>query len=251
MPIYSITDIYLGKQNTPIFQTQCACLCPDDCALTIIGMSVSKKGTEDSFCLYMQADSPAVAQEWLEALQHLLKEHGRELLDENVEPSAPQGENKEEGKVGRRLSVVKPSATSDDPFDVLGTGGGDGGFVGQMVPASRPENPFGAEDGEDWNPFGDGDPFGAPSGAVAADPFAGAGFDAFETQAQSTAVAGLDPDLAKYLNYVGLTELGAKFAAEHVDLETLRMFTKDDFNAMNVKLGPSIKILNSLKSWKP
>jgi len=263
MPIYSITDIYLGKQSTPIFQTKCANLCPDECALTIIGTVVSKRGKDESFCLYLEAESPQTAQEWLEALQHLLKEHGRELVDEKDE--AAEGEKKDGKPVGRRLSVVKSTAPkSDDPFDLLGVAGAglDGGFdESQMVPASRPENPFPQEGGDDWNPFGDADPFAAgggdgAAGGTAADPFAGAGFDAFENpfaagEINAASIAGLDQNLAKYLADVGLMELAPKFAAEHVDLDTLRMFTRDDFNGMNIKLGPSIKILNTLKSWKP
>jgi len=267
MPIYAITDIYLGKQNTPIFQTKCANACPDDCALTIIGMTVSKRGKSDAFELYLEAESPAVAQEWLEALQHLLKEHGRELVDEGAETTPPpsaQSDGKTEGKVARRLSVVKSAATgkSDDPFDILGVAGAglEYGFDedAALVPASRPENPFGAAEGEDWNPFADsGDaPAGDGGGSAAADPFAGAGFEAFanpfaEAPLSPSAIQGLDPVLGKYLQEVGLMELAPKFAAEHVDLETLRMFTRDDFNGMGVKLGPSIKILNTLKSWKP
>jgi hypothetical protein len=271
MPIHSITDIYLGKQNTPIFQTKCASLCPDDCALTIVGMSVSKRGKEDSFTLYLEAEHPSVAQEWYEALQYLLKEHGRELIDEgDAGAPAAAGEQKAgaegEKKVARRLSVVKPSGPkSDDPFDILGSAGAglEYGFEEgtAMVPASRPENPFAAEGGDDWNPFGDaGEPFtfggeGA-AGAVAADPFAGAGFDAFENPFAEAApnpanIPGLDPNLGKFLADIGLLELAPKFAAEHVDLDTLRMFSRDDLNGMGVKLGPQIKILNTVKQWKP
>jgi len=266
MPIHSITDVYLGKQNTPIFQTKCASLCPDDCAITIVGMSVSKRGKEDSFTLYLEAEHPSVAQEWYEALQYLLKEHGRELIDEGADAAGEQKAGAEgEKKVARRLSVVKSTAPkSDDPFDILGSAGAglEYGFDENtaLVPASRPENPFAAEGGEDWNPFGDtGEPFSfggaADAAATAADPFAGAGFDAFENPFAEAPpnpanIPGLDPNLGKFLADIGLLELAPKFAAEHVDLETLRMFSKDDLNGMGVKLGPQIKILNTVKSWK-
>lgn len=258
MPIHSITDIFLGKQ-APIFSTKCANLCPEDCALTITGMSVSKRGKEESFSLYLEAESPAVAQEWMEALQYLLKEHGRELVDE----PAPSGEQKAgDAKTGRRLSVVKPAATgpkSDDPFDILGMDSVPSDLMFDentaFVPASRPENPFGAESATDeWNPFGDGasgDIFGAaPTGA---DPFAGAGFDSFGDNpfgAPSAPPPGLDAQLGKYLAEVGLMELAPKFAAEKVDLPTLRMFTKEDFAGMGVKVGPAVKILATVNTWK-
>lgn len=246
MPIHSITDIFLGKQ-APIYTTKCANLCPEDCAITITGMSVSKRGKEESFSLYLEAESPAVAQEWMEALQYLLKEHGRELLDEPA-PSAEQKAG--DPKTGRRLSVVKPvaaaGAKSDDPFDILGMDSAP--FDNLMfdentafVPASRPENPFGADSVTDeWNPFG------------GADPFAGAGFDSFGDNpfGGAAAPAGLDAELGKYLNDVGLMELAPKFATEHVDLNTLRMFTKEDFAGMGVKVGPAIKILATVKTWK-
>jgi len=261
MPIHSITDIFLGKQ-APIFQTKCANLCPEECALTITGMSVSKRGKEESFSLYLEAEHPTVAQEWLEALQYLLKEHGRELVDE----AAPSGEQKAgDAKTGRRLSVVKPAAPtgpkSDDPFDILGMDSVPADLVFDenttFVPASRPENPFGADStADEWNPFGDasGDVFGAAPSGTAADPFAGAGFDNFGDNpfgGAGAVPAGLDAELAKYLQDQGLMELAQKFATEHVDLATLRMFTKEDFAGMGVKVGPSIKILATVKTWKP
>jgi len=259
MPIHSITDIFLGKQ-APIFQTKCANLCPEDCALTITGMSVSKRGKEESFSLYLEADHPTVAQEWLEALQYLLKEHGRELVDE----AAPSGEQKAgDAKTGRRLSVVKPAAAagpkSDDPFDILGMDAVPADLVFDentaFVPASRPDNPFGADSvADEWNPFGDassGDVFGAEAGP-AADPFAGAGFDNFGANPfGGGAPAGLDAQLGKYLADVGLMELAPKFLSEHVDLATLKMFTKEDFAGMGIKVGPSVKILGTVKTWKP
>jgi len=201
-----------------------------------------------------------VAQEWLEALQYLLKEHGRELLDE----AAPSGEQKAgDAKTGRRLSVVKPAAPtgpkSDDPFDILGMDSVPADLVFDentaFVPASRPENPFGADSvADEWNPFGDasGDVFGASTG-TAADPFAGAGFDSFGDNpfgGSSAAPAGLDAELGKYLADVGLMELAPKFAAEHVDMATLRMFSKEDLQGMGVKVGPSVKIIGTVKTWK-
>jgi len=272
MPIYSITDIFLGKQ-APIFQTKCASACAEDCALTITGTSVSKRGKEESFSLYLEADHPTTAQEWLEALQHLLKEHGRELVDEPA-PSPPGEGGATEAKTntGRRLSVVKPAAAAeaktDDPFDMLGTGGtpADLGFEDEanLVPTNRPDNPFGAESvNDEWNPFGNaGDPFsfgGESGGGATADPFAGAGFDENPFGAGGAAAApkaappppGLDADLGKFLREMGLMEYAPKFAAEHVDLEALRMFSKQDFVEMGVKIGPAIKMFTRLPTWRP
>jgi len=200
----------------------------------------------------------------MEALQYLLKEHGRELLDE----AAPSGEQKAgDAKTGRRLSVVKPAAPtgppkSDDPFDILGMDAVPAELMFDentaFVPASRPENPFGADSvSDEWNPFGDasGDVFGAAtSTSTAADPFAGAGFDNFGDNpfgASSVAPPGLDEQLGKYLADVGLMELAPIFLKEHVDFATLQMFTKEDFAGMGVKGGPTIKILATVKTWKP
>jgi len=258
MPIHSITDVFLGKQ-APIFQTKCANLCPEDCALTITGMSISKRGKEESFSLYLEAEHPTVAQEWMEALQYLLKEHGRELVDE----PAPSGEQKAgEKTTGRRLSVVKPAAAagpkSDDPFDMLGMDAANDLMFDEntaFVPASRPENPFGADSATDeWNPFGDasGDVFGAAPSGTAADPFAGAGFDTFGDNPFGTGPPpGLDPALGKYLADQGLMELAPKFLAEKVDLSTLQMMQKEDLIGMGIKMGPAIKITSTAKTWKP
>jgi len=256
MPIHSITDIFLGKQ-APIFATKCANECPEDCALTITGMSVSKRGKEESFSLYLEAEHPTVAQEWLEALQYLLKEHGRELVDE----AAPSGEQKAgDAKTGRRLSVVKPAAAagpkSDDPFDILGMDAVPADLVFDentaFVPASRPDNPFGAESvADEWNPFGDasGDVFGADAGGAVSDPFAGAGFDTLNPFGNAPP-AGLDPELGKYLADNGLMDLAPKFVSETVDMQSLRMMTKEDLAGMGVKVGPIVKILATVKTWK-
>jgi hypothetical protein len=205
----------------------------------------------------LQAEHPTVAQEWLEALEYLLKEHGRELVDE----AAPAGEQKAgDAKTGRRLSVVKPAAPtgpkSDDPFDIMGMDSVPADLVFDenttFVPASRPENPFGADSvADEWNPFGDasGDVFGASTG-TAADPFADAGFGENPFATSNVPPPGLDAELGKYLADVGLMELAPKFLTEHVDLATLRMFTKEDFAGMGVKVGPSVKILATVKTWK-
>jgi len=266
MPIYSITDIFLGKQ-APIYQTKCASACPEDCALTITGMSVSKRGKEESFSLYLEAEHPSVALEWMEALQYLLKEHGREVLDEAAPSPGEAGSTEAKSNIGRRMSVVKPKATevkaSDDPFDMLGTGGtpADLGFdEDNLVPTNRPDNPFGAESvNDEWNPFGDAaEPFsfsgeGPPAGTTA-DPFAGAGFEGFGDNpfgAATAAPAGLDPQLGKFLTEMNLMDLAPKFAAEHVDLEALRMFSKQDFADMGIKVGPAIKMFTRLPTWRP
>jgi hypothetical protein len=258
MPIHSITDVFLGKQ-APIFQTKCANLCPEDCALTITGMSISKRGKEESFSLYLEAEHPTVAQEWMEALQYLLKEHGRELLDE----PAPSGEQKAgEKTTGRRLSVVKPAAAtgpkSDDPFDMLGVDGANDLVFDEntaFVPASRPENPFGTDSANDeWNPFGDasGDVFGAAPAGTAADPFAGAGFDTFGDNPFGTAAPpGLDATLGKYLADQGLMDLAPKFVAEKVDFATLQLMQKQDLLDIKIPMGPAIKIASTIKTWKP
>jgi len=260
MPIHSITDVILGKAH-PIFATKCANLCPDETALTITGMSVSKRGKEESFSLHLEADHPSTTQAWLEALQHLLKEHGRELLDE-VAPAAEGEEKATEAKAGRRLSVVKPAAPaakSDDPFDILGVESAptDLGFDENtsFVPTNRPENPFGAESlNDEWNPFGDAaaEPFSF--GGAAADPFAGSGFDSFGDNpfgAASASPAGLDPLLGKYLTEMGLLDLAPKFLAERVDMATLRMCSKEDLAGMQIPVGPRLKILDNVKNWQP
>jgi len=222
-------------------------------------MSISKRGKEESFSLYLEAEHPTVAQEWMEALQYLLKEHGRELVDE----PAPSGEQKAgEKTTGRRLSVVKPAAAagpkSDDPFDMLGMDAANDLMFDEntaFVPASRPENPFGADSATDeWNPFGDasGDVFGAAPSGTAADPFAGAGFDTFGDNPFGTGPPpGLDPALGKYLADQGLMELAPKFLAEKVDLSTLQMMQKEDLIGMGIKMGPAIKITSTAKTWKP
>jgi len=46
-------------------------------------------------------------------------------------------------------------------------------------------------------------------------------------------------------------EYAPKFAAEHVDLEALRMFSKQDFVEMGVKIGPAIKMFTRLPTWRP
>lgn len=264
MPIFSITDVIVGKQDIDLFQTKCACFAEDDSVITVIGTCVSKRGKEENFALHLEAEHPSVALDWIEAIQFLLEEHGKTVETEDVE--APAAEGEAAPKKGRRLSVVKgsgpPPPTGDDPFDMLGQdydmGGFDDAGIDAFNPASRPENPFGGGGDETWDPFGGAeggeDPF-----AGAADPFAGAGFDdpfgggddpfaAAPAPAAAASGAG-DPALFTFLQSVGLESLAETFAAEEVTLETLKMMTVDDLKEMGIKAGPRVKIVKSVAGY--
>jgi len=290
MPIHSITDVFLGKQE-PIWSTKCANAAEEDRVLSICGICVSKRGKEQ-LSLHLEAEDAETAQEWMESITHLLKQVGRDLEDDTKQSDAAQAQAAqatkpaEGGPKKKRMSVVAPAKVDPkaDPFDLLGMAeslpSGQSAYdnLDNFFPESRPENPF-AED--KWDPFDGVDPAGTfeefdptldpfadagfeaseappadpsnPFGAVD-DPFADAGFEekAAEapTQSMQASLTKLEGGIKKYLESVGLVELAPVFEAESVDLDTLRMFSVEDLKDMGIKAGPRVKILKTLPAYK-
>lgn len=149
----------------------------------------------------------------------------------------------------------EPNTNSSDPFgsDPFGAPQSNDPF------GSSSNDPFGAPS-QSSDPFGaapppsqSSDPFGAPSQPVQQQQADfGDIFGATPAPSQtisSTQSEGLG-EMARFLMSIGLKDYVEKFKAEQVDMDALRMFTKDDLKDMGVPTGPAIKITKTLPNWK-
>lgn len=138
---------------------------------------------------------------------------------------------------------------ANDPFALASSPGAADPFAAPSQPSGM-EGGFGSSTADPFgdSSFADAPPAFAPPPAFSNEPTQPPPDD-FSNLFGQTSSDGAG-EMARFLQSIGLVNYVGMFEKEQVDIDALKLFSKQDLKDIGLPAGPSIKILKTLPNWK-